>query len=522
MSVAVPDDRTRARSLRRRVLAIVDDAGLPARRHGMGWAYLAILALCLIAGAVSLRLPTTPNYDPWVWLIWGRELVHGHLSTAGGPTLKPLAMVFTTIVAPFGSAAPNMWVAIARAGIAAATTLSFLLTARLSLSAASALPRGAAIAVAGLAGIAAAGGVLLLQSFIYVAAQGYSEGLLLTVVLLAVLRHLDGAVRQTQALLFAASLDRPEMWALFIVYGLWLWRADPGARRLIGVLAALILPIWLLPDLISSGSLLRGAEYASYPRGAGTTACPFCSEVANYEWPLVRLPFRIGVALALVPAMAAAPPSRSGRARPRSERRLDVCVGVLFVAALVLFAEDAVLTELKFSGNGRYLFPAACLTIVVGMVGWARGTGWAFALAARFAGRLAAWAAAAVVAAAAVAAIVPSAVDAFAALPATWAGLRFQADVRHDVAAAIARAGGAGRLKSCGTVQTNTQLAPVVAWNLHETIGAAEATQGRVIIQGKANANARRFPWIPWIPRSLGWHVVATAGSVKIATRCHR
>ena len=174
-----------------------------------------------------------------------------------------------------------------------------------------------------LAGLAAAGGVFLLQSFVYVTAQGYSEGVLLTVVLLAVLRHLDGAPRQTQALLFCASLDRPEMWPLFIVYGVWLWRMDPGARRLIACLAALILPIWLLPDLIGSGSLLRGAEYASYPRGAGTTSCPFCSEVANYEWPLVRLPFRIGVALALTPAFAAVVLGARGRRQRDSERRLD-------------------------------------------------------------------------------------------------------------------------------------------------------------------------------------------------------
>ena len=131
MSVAVPDHISRARSTHRRALAAVDRAGMPARRRGMGWVYVAILALCLIAGAVTLRLPSTPNYDPWVWLIWGREIVHGRLSTTGGPTLKPLAMVFTTIVAPFGSA-PNLWLAIARAGAIAATTLAFVLTARLA------------------------------------------------------------------------------------------------------------------------------------------------------------------------------------------------------------------------------------------------------------------------------------------------------------------------------------------------------------------------------------------------------
>ena len=130
----------------------------------------------------------------------------------------------------------------------------------------------------------------------------------------------------------------------------------------------------------------------------------------------MRLPFRIGVALALAPALAALALGRSGRAQRGPEHRLDVSVCVLLAAAALLFVEDAVLTELKFSGNGRYLFPAACLTIVVGMVGWARATGWAFALARRIAGSLTAWAAAAIVAAGAIAAIVPSAVDAFGTL----------------------------------------------------------------------------------------------------------
>jgi hypothetical protein len=84
----------------------------------------------------------------------------------------------------------------------------------------------------------------------------------------------------------------------------------------------------------------------------------------------------------------------------------------------------------------------------------------------------------------------------------------------------VARAGGAARLKACGTVETNTQLVPLVAWTLHETIQSAEATRGRVIIQGRATSTSGRFPWIPWIPRSLGWHVIAQAGTVKIATRC--
>src|ERR1700735_4637119 len=107
MSVAVQEDTGRARSRGRRLLAIIDRTGRPTRTRGHGWVYLATIGLALIAAAVSLRLPTTPNYDPWVWLIWGREIVHGQLSTTGGPTLEPGGLVFPTIGAPSLVRAPE-------------------------------------------------------------------------------------------------------------------------------------------------------------------------------------------------------------------------------------------------------------------------------------------------------------------------------------------------------------------------------------------------------------------------------
>ena len=38
-------------------------------------------------------LPYLPVYDPWAWLIWGRELLHGGLETAAGPSWKPLPVL---------------------------------------------------------------------------------------------------------------------------------------------------------------------------------------------------------------------------------------------------------------------------------------------------------------------------------------------------------------------------------------------------------------------------------------------
>ena len=64
-----------------------------------GRLYWTLAALALIVGALSLLIPSTPSYDPWAWIVWGREIVHFKLDTTGGPSWKPLPMIFTTVFA---------------------------------------------------------------------------------------------------------------------------------------------------------------------------------------------------------------------------------------------------------------------------------------------------------------------------------------------------------------------------------------------------------------------------------------
>ena len=66
------------------------------------WSALACIVLAAISAAV---LPTVPSYDPWAWISWGREVTDPHLSFAisGGPSWKPLPVMFTTIWGLFGS-----------------------------------------------------------------------------------------------------------------------------------------------------------------------------------------------------------------------------------------------------------------------------------------------------------------------------------------------------------------------------------------------------------------------------------
>src|SRR4051794_34811803 len=72
---------------------------------------------CLALAALSLTLPSVPTYDPWAWIIWGREVAHLDLVTQTGPSWKPLPVLFTT---PFSLAgddgAPLLVLLGARAG----------------------------------------------------------------------------------------------------------------------------------------------------------------------------------------------------------------------------------------------------------------------------------------------------------------------------------------------------------------------------------------------------------------------
>src|SRR5215211_1430232 len=124
------------------------------------------IATCLALGVASLVLPSEPSYDPLAWLIWGRELAHLGLDTSGGPSWKPLPVVFTTLFAPFGELDRELpaalWMALSRAGVALALTFAFRLAHRLGGGG----PAGV------LGGVVAAGAIALTPDWFQFAAQG--------------------------------------------------------------------------------------------------------------------------------------------------------------------------------------------------------------------------------------------------------------------------------------------------------------------------------------------------------------
>src|SRR4051794_5767044 len=70
-------------------------AGPSARTSGRAIAWG--LGACVALAALSLIAPSQPTYDPWSWILWGREIAHGELSTTFGPSWKPLPVALTTL-----------------------------------------------------------------------------------------------------------------------------------------------------------------------------------------------------------------------------------------------------------------------------------------------------------------------------------------------------------------------------------------------------------------------------------------
>src|SRR4051812_12242850 len=209
-----------------------------------------LAAACLALGLLSLLAPTTPTYDPWAWLIWGREVLHLDLDTHFGPSWKPLPVLVTTPLAIFGGAAPALWVAVARAGALAAIALAFRVGRRLGGTP---------------AGLIAAVCLAVTTDFLRFAAVGDSEGLLVALLFAAIDLHLSGRRRAALWAAFGAALLRPESWPFVGLYALWAAWRDPSLRRLVGAMTVAGLMLWFGPELWGSGNALRAGERARDP-----------------------------------------------------------------------------------------------------------------------------------------------------------------------------------------------------------------------------------------------------------------
>src|SRR3954451_7934089 len=308
-----------------------------------------VLVACLVLAGLTLLWVSTPTYDPWAWIMWGREIVHIDLNTTGGPSWKPLPMFFTIPFSLFGDdAAPYLWLWIARAGALLSVAMTFRVAKRLM--------GGGWYGI--FAGVAAA--LALFSSFRYVrdAALGNSEAMMAGLVLWALERHLDGRRDHALYLGVAAALLRPEVWPFLGAYGLYLWFRDPDLRVRLVFFALVIPALWFLPEWWGSGDPFRAGTRANNPNPGSPAFAehPFLDLASRFR-KVVIAPVKVGILIA------------AGYAAVEwYKRRREGLTLALFAGGVAWFLLIAGMTEAGFAGNQRYLILSTAAAAVLGGV----------------------------------------------------------------------------------------------------------------------------------------------------------
>jgi hypothetical protein len=432
-----------------------------------------LIAACLALAGISLLLPSEPSYDPWAWLVWGRELAHGSLDTAGGPSWKPLPVAFTTLVARLEGLDEGLpaalWVLVARAGALLAVAMAFRLVSRL-----------AGGGVAGAIGGAVAAVVLFLTpDWFQFTAHGSEAPLAVALMFWAIERHLDGRHGHVVVLGTLACLLRPELFPFLALYLLWAWRAAPKVRPLLAGVLILLAAAWIVPEWIGAGNPLDGGRQARSE--------PVWS-LSNAEQPWLRALERVhshaGLAIELLALVAVA--------WALVRRRWAVIV--LAAAALAEVGVYLLMTESGFSGNPRYVLPALAVASVLAGVGTAAlietGAGFAGWLARawrvgvsragllpRVAGGAAGLAVVAVLGA-------PFLDERERQLRSDARQVDLRMDYHRDLARAVDEVGGPSVIAAIGTATANRALHSRLAWELRVPIDQVEAvTDHRVVFR---------------------------------------
>jgi hypothetical protein len=316
---------------------------------------------CLVLAALSLLGPSEPSYDPWAWLVWGREVAHLSLDTTGGPSWKPLPVIFTTVVAPLSKLDEGvpvaLWMVVARAGALAAVLLAFRVAARIA---------GGGTGRRLAAGAAAAIAVALIPGWTVYLLHGNEAPLAIALALLAIDQHLEGRRRTALMLGGLVCLTRPELIGFLFIYGAHLWRRSPDARPATALVFTAVPAAWLIPSWIGAGDpLMAGKQARSEP---------------SWSLSLVDEPWRAALELAqsqtlvVLEAAALIAVALSLAGARRSHRRLPCPAHPSVAVTLACFALGiaiayAAMTEVGFSGNVRYVLPALVAMGVLGGVG---------------------------------------------------------------------------------------------------------------------------------------------------------
>lgn len=436
---------------------------------------------CLAIAALSLPLRAWPSFDPWAWLVWGREAVRLELVTSGGPSWKPLPVLVTAVLAPLGDLAVPVWMVVARAS----ALLAFVATYRLAKMLAGPL---AGVLAGALLVLTPGGGSRMFRLI----AEGHADPAAATLCLWAIERHLAGRRRLPLVLLVLAGLLRPEVWPFLVFYAAWLWRAAPEVRTTIGLGLAAVPVLWFGGDWWGSGSPLHGADAAQVAEG---TMVDRLLEAGDRVLRVVVVPAWPAAALALA------------WVRRRGVAWWFAGLAVAWFAVVVAMA-----VVLRYAALNRFLLPGAALVCVLAGAAVVAAIGRVRSGAAR-------WAVAATV----LAVSAPFALPRLEALPDVVDEAAARAELGQDLESLVDSIGGAGTVAACDHVAVdNADLAgptlTALAWHLDlplARVGRRARAGGIVFAQPGGTIESRLLAESPapltevgrtarWVAYSLG------------------
>ena len=453
-----------------------------AVRHA--W-WLVALFIVVFAELLLRWAKTRPGYDPYGWLDWGYQTLHGRLDLGGAPSWKPFSYIPNVVYALTGHYALHLWmltsVSVSLAGGVFAGRIAYRLTVGERRGEGPSgrydWPAIAAAVVAGAAVLGIQDGSLSLpgsMSYFHYVLSAQSDSMIVTFCLAAIDMMLARRLAWSWWLAVYAGLGRPEVWAFTALFGVWLLWRKPNMRWMViagGVITAFF---WFGVPTITNGK----------PNVAGQLALKSPRELHNNKiigtidrftglnYILVEIAALLAVVLAAL----------------RRDRRVLLVAGaaVWWVIVEIGFVLHG------FPGVQRYVFEAGALVGVLAGV----AVGWLALDARRFHTSLPRWAG------------IPIAVIfVLACLP----HARSLADREHrDIVAQRNRTerilqlgsfvqslGGSAKIEACGGALLNVEYVSIMGWYLHRNTGQVAYQPDKVL--------KRSNPVIYFILLPNGW-----------------
>ena len=410
-----------------------------ARRPAAALGVTLLTASIVIVIAVGAR----PGFDPYGWLVWGRQTLHLALDTNAAPSWKPLPYVFAVPYALFGRAQVGLWMVTACALSLSASVFAGRIAYRLTEAPAD--RRWAAWAAALFAGVS----VLGINNYTHYTLSAQSDPMIVALVLAAVDCGLSGRRRWALACWLLASLGRPEAWPFLALYAGWLWRTDGALRPYVAASGILLLLLWFGIPAISSRSFFIAGDNAMDSGQAivGNKLTGVLRRFIDMNATPVELAALLGCGFGLW----------------RRDRRI---IGLAAGAIVWL------LVEIAFAYHGwpalqRYMFEAGAVLTVLAGVAVGRllaappsfGRGFAGIGSIALVGVLAG-------------SVVPTAVHRIQAEQQDLRALHQRATDINRLSDAIAADGGRARLLACGAPLTRLSYQTALAWTLRVNVSA--------------------------------------------------